>query len=288
MLFEAGHTPYNAAANIVNCRGMGTCGTCAVEVQVVAGPGLSQQNWKEKARLSCPPHVRVKAKERLRLACQCRVLPGTTVTVSKHPGMWGHKLLHKRGSSRMACAEDSGNTDAGSAGSAGFVDSAGTAAAAATSFDALRAGPIETVLAALDEAGGWDNVPPWLKDEMRSNQAGETGAVSIYIGALWALNLRMKFGAPPGGGSTDEDVGIGTTDAATSRATAPAPAPASTTPPTKDLQQWALMQSLLDFAEHHREIEREHLVLINEILPPVERSRLLPVWRVAGFLLGAV
>ena len=120
MLFEAGHTPYNAAANIVNCRGMGTCGTCAVEVQVVAGPGLSQQNWKEKARLSCPPHVRVEAKERLRLACQCRVLPGTTVTVSKHPGMWGHKLLPKRGNSRM-CAEDSGNTDAGSAGSVGWL-----------------------------------------------------------------------------------------------------------------------------------------------------------------------
>ena len=125
---------------------------------------------------------------------------------------------------------------------------------------------------------------------MRSNQAGETGAVSIYIGALWALNLRMKSGAPPGGGSTDDDVGIGTTDAATARAlaTALAPAPATTTPPTKDLQQWALMESLLDFAEHHRETEREHLVLINEILPPDERSRLLPVWRVAGFLLGAV
>ena len=47
--------------------------------------------------------------------------------------------------------------------------------------------------------------------------------MSIYIGALWALNLRIKSGASPGGGSTDDDVGMGIPDTATTRATAPAP-----------------------------------------------------------------
>jgi demethoxyubiquinone hydroxylase (CLK1/Coq7/Cat5 family) len=32
--------------------------------------------------------------------------------------------------------------------------------------------------------------PPWLVGEMKSNQAGETGAVHIYSGSLWALGLR--------------------------------------------------------------------------------------------------
>lgn len=55
MMHERGYTPYNGAANVINCRGLGTCGTCAVEVEVVDGPGVSKQNWKERARLSFPP-----------------------------------------------------------------------------------------------------------------------------------------------------------------------------------------------------------------------------------------
>ena len=34
LLIEAGHPPYNPPATGINCRGIGTCGTCAVEVSV--------------------------------------------------------------------------------------------------------------------------------------------------------------------------------------------------------------------------------------------------------------
>lgn len=35
---------------------------------------------------------------------------------------------------------------------------------------------------------------PWLEGEMRSNHAGETGAVKIYMGAIKALDIRRSLG----------------------------------------------------------------------------------------------
>lgn len=78
--------------------------------------------------------------------------------------------------------------------------------------------------------------PDWLVAELRSDHAGETGAVMIYRGIL------------------------------------------------------ALCRdpALRDFAERHMETERGHLCLIEAVLPPAQRSRLLPIWRVAGWLTGAL
>ena len=45
---------------------------------------------------------------------------------------------------------------------------------------------------------------------------------------------------------------------------------------------------LRNFAEHHLATEQIHLLRIKEWLPPKHFSRLLPVWRVAGFLTGAL
>lgn len=73
----------------------------------------------------------------------------------------------------------------------------------------------------------------WLSD-LRSDHAGETGAVAIYQGILSV--------------SADEKLRV--------------------------------------FAERHIETEREHLLLIADILPPSHRSALLPLWRIAGFLTG--
>ncbi len=78
--------------------------------------------------------------------------------------------------------------------------------------------------------------PAWLVAELRSDHAGETGAVKIYDGIL-----------------------------AVSRD-----------------------QAVIDFASRHRETERTHLRLIEAILEPHERSRLLPIWRIAGWLTGAL
>lgn len=74
----------------------------------------------------------------------------------------------------------------------------------------------------------------WLEAELRSDQAGETGAVWIYRGVL---------------------------------ATRPEPA-------------------LRQFCLQHLATEQQHLAEMNALLPPQDRSILLPIWRIAGFLTG--
>lgn len=75
-----------------------------------------------------------------------------------------------------------------------------------------------------------------LAGDLRSDQAGETGAVWIYRGLLTV--------------SRDEGV--------------------------------------REFAKRHLSTEQSHLDKINAVLPWPQRSRLLPGWRVAGFITGAL
>lgn len=79
-------------------------------------------------------------------------------------------------------------------------------------------------------------MPAWLVAELRSDHAGETGAVRIYAGIM-AI-------------SRDPEVRT--------------------------------------FAARHRATEQGHLELLEQILPPRQRSVLLPIWRVAGWLTGAL
>jgi demethoxyubiquinone hydroxylase (CLK1/Coq7/Cat5 family)/predicted DCC family thiol-disulfide oxidoreductase YuxK len=78
--------------------------------------------------------------------------------------------------------------------------------------------------------------PAWLVRELRSDHAGETGAVWIYRGILAC---------------------------------------------TRD-------PALTEFAARHLETESEHLRLIEGVLSPRDRSWLLPAWRAAGFVTGAL
>lgn len=71
---------YNGQSNLINCRGIGSCGTCAIQVEGEVSP----PNWKDKARRSLPPH---QADRPLRLACQTQVLGDVIVT--KYDGFWG-------------------------------------------------------------------------------------------------------------------------------------------------------------------------------------------------------
>lgn len=80
VLLENGIDLYNGGAKIINCHGIGTCGTCAV---MVAGE-VSEANWRDKTRRSLPPHSPTK---NLRLACQVQVLGDISVT--KFDGFWG-------------------------------------------------------------------------------------------------------------------------------------------------------------------------------------------------------
>lgn len=80
VLLENNIDLYNGKAKYINCLGIGSCGTCAVEIQGEINP----PNWKDKARRSLPPH---KFNRDLRLACQTQVLGD--ITVSKYDKFWG-------------------------------------------------------------------------------------------------------------------------------------------------------------------------------------------------------
>ncbi|NJN73081.1 MAG: (2Fe-2S)-binding protein [Limnothrix sp. RL_2_0] len=71
---------YNGNARIINCMGIGSCGTCAVEIT----GNIADRNWKEQARLSFPPH---KLDRQRRLACQVQVTDD--LIVKKYDGFWG-------------------------------------------------------------------------------------------------------------------------------------------------------------------------------------------------------
>lgn len=81
-----------------------------------------------------------------------------------------------------------------------------------------------------------DKLPAWMFADLRTDHAGEIGAVCIYQGVL-------RFARDP---------------------------------------------SLRAFAEHHLATEQKHLRLIAAWLPEDHYSRLLPLWRLAGFLTGAL
>lgn len=80
---EAGVSPHNGASRNINCHGLGTCGTCAVEISGPVSPKTRRESW----RLNFPPH---REENGLRLACQCQVHGDLVIT--KHPGFWGQDV----------------------------------------------------------------------------------------------------------------------------------------------------------------------------------------------------
>jgi ferredoxin len=85
-LLKQGIDLYNGAAALVNCHGIGSCGTCAVEI---IGE-VSAPNWRDRTRRSLPPH---NSTRNLRLACQTKVLGD--ITVQKYDGFWGQGQSHQ-------------------------------------------------------------------------------------------------------------------------------------------------------------------------------------------------
>jgi ferredoxin len=88
-LLKRGVSPHNANSRLINCRGLGTCGTCAVEITPTSDGGLIpiERNVKENMRLSFPPHDPASQASNLRLACQVQVCGDATVV--KRNGFWG-------------------------------------------------------------------------------------------------------------------------------------------------------------------------------------------------------
>ena len=83
VLLDANLPLYNGVASVIHCRGLGTCGTCAVAVE----GDVSEMTGVEKWRLGFPPH---REENELRLACQCQVLGD--LKIKKFPGLWGHQV----------------------------------------------------------------------------------------------------------------------------------------------------------------------------------------------------
>lgn len=88
-MLKRGVSPHNGRSRLINCRGLGTCGTCAVEISCSSNEGIGprERTTKEKLRLSFPPHGSEKQSPNLRLACQVQVYDD--VIVKKRTGFWG-------------------------------------------------------------------------------------------------------------------------------------------------------------------------------------------------------
>ena len=102
----------------------------------------------------------------------------------------------------------------------------------------LKAVP-ESAAATGDAVPTWptfSSLPRWLQQELRSDHAGEFGAVMIYRGIL----------------AVSRDA------------------------------------SVREFATSHLRTEQKHLALMEGIIPAAGRTRLLPLWRVMGWLTGAL
>ena len=101
-LLRRGLTPHNGRSQAINCRGLGTCGTCAVQVCPSSTARLvpAAHTRAEAVRLRLPPHRPPLGAGALRLACQCRLAepvegegvagaPPPVLTLIKHRGFWG-------------------------------------------------------------------------------------------------------------------------------------------------------------------------------------------------------
>ena len=87
VLLRAGATPHNGGAQVINCRGLGTCGTCAIVLED-GEVHPSERSFRENARLSFPPHTHHGTiTKNLRLACQVRLVQD--VVVRKNNKFWG-------------------------------------------------------------------------------------------------------------------------------------------------------------------------------------------------------
>lgn len=82
VLLDADFPLYNNNAKLFNCRGLGTCGTCAVEVIGKVLP--SKPAFIESTRIAI---LAPKDISNLRLACYCAL--SEDIEVIKHAGYWG-------------------------------------------------------------------------------------------------------------------------------------------------------------------------------------------------------
>jgi ferredoxin len=89
-MLKRGTSVHNGKSRLINCRGLGTCGTCAVEINCNGNDDAIEpveRNTREKVRLNFYPHGSNDQSSNLRLACQCQV--NGDICVTKRSGFWG-------------------------------------------------------------------------------------------------------------------------------------------------------------------------------------------------------
>ncbi len=90
VLLDAGAALYASPMQVIHCRGLGTCGTCAIEVLGDDG-AVSAPTSRERWRLGFAPHhlanAPVDPNATLRLACQVQV--HGDVRCVRRSGLWG-------------------------------------------------------------------------------------------------------------------------------------------------------------------------------------------------------
>ena len=87
VLIRHGQSPHNAH-HYLSCQGIGSCGTCAIEVESGnAGVPTVMEKW----RLRFPPHK--KGPNPMRLACQVTLTED--LHIRKHNGFWGNCPMEK-------------------------------------------------------------------------------------------------------------------------------------------------------------------------------------------------
>ena len=94
-------SPHNNRANTINCRGLGTCGTCAVRIEAMQddnGSSVpiiiepSERNAVETLRLSLPPGHGSSSADAVDLRLACQVQVRGHVKVTKFAGFWGQDI----------------------------------------------------------------------------------------------------------------------------------------------------------------------------------------------------
>ncbi len=69
---KAGIELYRGLNRVLNCRGLGACGTCKVLVKEGI-ENLSAKGWWERIRMALMPFATIGHENEMRLACQCQV-----------------------------------------------------------------------------------------------------------------------------------------------------------------------------------------------------------------------
>jgi ferredoxin len=178
-LLRRGLSPHNGNSKTINCRGLGTCGTCAVEICPSSSAGVepAARTRAEELRLALPPH-RPPLAPRLRLACQCRIAPSTALVedaaargpvlvLHKYSGFWG---------SEPPLANEAAEAFAAPLGELEYVlDRGSRAAADALDARATRGAPADAATGDAAAAGGRAAVSAGAASEAGAQPCGNCG-----------------------------------------------------------------------------------------------------------------